>query len=330
MPKASTACRRSPATFAAAIAVLLVANLSACTPSPPPPFSGYVETEATRIAAPIAGRLTRLAVERGADVAVGAPLFTLDQDSEAAALRESQSRAERAGAAARDLASGSRPDELAAAQATVDAAQAALARSEDELKRQTELVARNFVAQAVQTAAQAQRDADAARLREAQARLRVARLGGRRDAQAAAVADVAAAAEVVAQSRWRLDQKTVVSPVAAKVDDSYYRVGEWVAAGAPVVSLLEPGAVRLRFFVPQPRLAQAAVGARVRVGCDGCPEGLHARIDRVATEAEFTPPVIYGRDSRDKLVFRAEARPDADALVRLRPGQPVDIWPDRP
>jgi HlyD family secretion protein len=307
----------------------LFATLTACTPTPPPPFSGYVEVEPTRVAAPIAGRLTQLAVERGAQVLAGAALFTLEQDSEAAAVRESQARAERATAAARDLSTGARPDEIAATQAAVDAAQAALAKSDDELKRQRELVGQGFVSAAAIAVAQSARDADAARLRAAQAQLRVARLGGRVEARSAATAEAAAASEVVAQSRWRLAQKTVVAPVSARVDDSYYRVGEWVAAGAAVVALVEPGAIRLRFFVPESRLGEVAVGARVKVGCDGCPDGLHAQVSFVATEAEFTPPVIYSRGSREKLVFRVEAKPDAADRLRLRPGQPVDVVAER-
>jgi HlyD family secretion protein len=315
---------------ARALIPALVAMLTACTPTPPPPFSGYVEVEPTRIAAPIAGRLTQLAVERGAQVLAGAALFTLEQDSEAAALRESQSRADRATAAARDLSTGQRPDEIAATQAAVDAAQAALAKSDDELKRQRELVGQGFVSPAAIAVAQSARDADAARLRAAQAQLRVARLGGRVEARSAATAEAAAASEVVAQSRWRLAQKTVVAPVSARVDDSYFRVGEWVAAGAAVVALIEPGAIRLRFFVPESRLGEVAVGARVKVGCDGCPAGLHALVSFVATEAEFTPPVIYSRGSREKLVFRVEAKPDAADRLRLRPGQPVDVVAERP
>jgi HlyD family secretion protein len=315
---------------AQALIPALFATLAACTPTPPPTFSGYVEVEPTRIAAPIAGRLTQLAVERGAQVLAGAALFTLEQDSEAAAVRESQARAERATAAARDLSTGARPDEIAATQAAVDAAQAALAKSDDELKRHRELVVQGFVSAAAMAVAQSARDADAARLRAAQAQLRVARLGGRVEARSAALADAAAASEVVAQSRWRLAQKTVVAPVSARVDDSYYRVGEWVAAGAAVVALVEPGAIRLRFFVPESRLGEVAVGARLQVSCDGCPAGLHAQVSFVASEAEFTPPVIYSRGSRERLVFRVEAKLDAADLLRLRPGQPVDIVAERP
>ena len=102
-----------------------------------------------------------------------------------------------------------------------------------------------------------------------------------------------------------------------------YRTGEWVAAGAPVVALLPPAALKVRFFVAEPNLLQAVVGREVALGCDGCAAGLRARISFVSPQAEFTPPVIYSNDSRSKLVFMAEAEPETPAV--LKPGQPVDV-----
>jgi HlyD family secretion protein len=109
------------------------------------------------------------------------------------------------------------------------------------------------------------------------------------------------------------------------VYDVIYRVGERVPANAPVVVLLPDDAVKLRFFVPETRLAQLAVGDRVGVSCDGCPAGLSATVSFVSPQAEFTPPVIYSNESRSKLVFMAEAKPDPSSRSRLKPGQPVEV-----
>jgi len=307
------------------LALALALALAACGDAPPSAFGGYVEVEPVRMAAPIAGRLVKLDVQRGADVAAGAPLFTLEQESEAAAVREARARVERADAAARDLEKGQRPLELAALSAAVDAQQAALARSDSELRRQRALAAQGFVSGASLTALQAQRDADAAHVRQLQAQLRAARQGGRTDTQAGAQAEAQAERETLAQIEWRLAQKAVTAPVAARVDDTLYRVGEWVAAGSPVVTLIEPSAVKLRFFVPEARLAQVTPGTRVQAACDGCPAPIAATVRYVAREAEFTPPVIYSRGSREKLVFLVEAWPSAADAARLRPGLPVDV-----
>jgi HlyD family secretion protein len=303
----------------------MAALLAACGNAPPAGFSGYVEVEPVRVAAPLAGRLVKLDVQRGADVAAGTALFTLEQESESAAVREARARVERADATVRDLGKGQRRDELASLAAAVDAQQAALARSDSELQRQRALAAQGFVSGASLTALQAQRDADAAHVRQLQAQLRAARLGGRTDAREAAEAEARAAREALAQIEWRLAQKAVASPVAAHVEDTLYRVGEWVNAGSPVVTLIEPGAVKLRFYVPETRLAQVAPGARVQATCDGCPAPIAATVRYVSREAEFTPPVIYSRGSREKLVFLAEAWPAPADAARLRPGLPVDV-----
>jgi HlyD family secretion protein len=99
-----------------------------------------------------------------------------------------------------------------------------------------------------------------------------------------------------------------------------YRRGEWVPAGRAGGGLLPPGALKLRFFVPQPALPRVAVGAPWRCSCDGCPAGLTARVRWVSPQAEFTPPVIYSNGSRSKLVFMAEAVPDAAPLPCSSPG----------
>ena len=313
--------RRAGAWWGCGLALLL----GACRPPPPAGFSGVVEVEPVLVAAPLAGRLVELAVQRGAQVAAGAPLFALEHASESDAVREAQAEVARAEAAARDLGKGQRRDELAALQAAVEAQTAALARSESDLKRQRELAAQGFVSGAELTTLTAQRNADAARVEQSRAQLRSARQGGREDVQAAANAAVDAARASLAQAEWRLAQKTVAAPAAARVEDTLYRVGEWVAAGSPVVSLIEPAAVKLRFFVPETQVARVAPGQRVRATCDGCAAPVEATVRFVAREAEFTPPVIYSRGSREKLVFMVEAWPAPAEAAKLRPGLPVDV-----
>jgi len=302
-----------------------MAGLVGCQARDSAPLNGYVEAEFVRVAAPLAGRLTALQAQRGSQVAAGAPLFTLEQESEAAAVSESQARLVRSEAQARDLTRGQRRDELAAAQAAVDAARAALVDSESDLRRERGLAASGFTSGATLTAAQSRRDADAAKVRQLEAQLRTAQQGAREDAQAAAQADAQAARAALEQTRWRLAQKSVTSPVAASVEDTLYRVGEWVNAGSPVVTLLEPGALKLRFFVPETLLAKVQPGVVVQAECDGCGAPFRATVRRVASEAEFTPPVIYSKENRQRLLFLVEAWPSADDAKRLRPGLPVQV-----
>ena len=141
---------------------------------------------------------------------------------------------------------------------------------------------------------------------------------------AAARAEAKAANDALAQAQWRLDQKTQTAPIAGIVYDTLYRPGEWVAAGAPVVSLLPPGNVKIRFYVPEPALAAIRRGTAVTVRCDGCGSPITARVAFIAPQAEYTPPVIYSRENRSKLVFLVEARPEQPNPA-LHPGLPVEV-----
>lgn len=314
----------------AAFRVLAPLALAACQSPPPPGWTGYAEGDYVRVAAPLAGALTALSVQAGQSVAAGAPLFTLESQAEAAAQQEAAARVAASVATARNADSGRRADEIAVIRAQLAQARAAAALARSELARQQQLVAQGFISAARIDDAQAAAAQSAARVAELEAALKVAELPARPDERAAARATAQAAEQALAQSRWRLDQKTQTAPPSAGagtlVADTYYRVGEWVPAGAPVVSLLPPGAVKARFFVAEAELGTLRPGQAVQLQCDGCGAPIAARISRIATQAEYTPPVIYSNAQRARLVFMVEARPEAPAdALRLKPGQPLDV-----
>ncbi len=124
-------------------------------------------------------------------------------------------------------------------------------------------------------------------------------------------------------ARTRLDRRRIVSPVSGVVQEVYFRAGEQVQPGRPILSLLPPGNIRVRFFVPQAELPKVKLGDRIAVKCDGCAADLVARINFISAQAEFTPPVIYSQDERARLVFRIEAIPERPADLRV--GQPVSV-----
>jgi HlyD family secretion protein len=308
------------------LTVVLAAALAGCgRDSADQPFNGYAEAEFTRVAAPVAGRIVALAAQRGADIASGAQLFTIEQTESEAQVQSAKARLAHAQATQVDLSKGQRPDEIAQAEATLVAARAAARRSQDDLERQRHLAQAGFISTASLVDLQATRDADAARVHELEAALRTARLGARKDQQAAAHADVQQARADLAQTEWRFGQTLVQAMAPAHVDDTLYRVGEWVPEGTPVVSLLEPGALKIRFFVPEPRLAAVQPGVVVHVSCDGCGSGLQARVRNIASAAEFTPPVVYSQTNNPRLVFMVEATLAPADAARLRPGLPVEV-----
>jgi HlyD family secretion protein len=308
------------------LAIVAAAILAAaCGEKTPPSMQGYIEGEYVRVAAPFAGTLVSLDTARGAQVAPGAALFALEAENEDAARREAEERLRKANAQLEDLRKGKRPTEIESSRAQLAQAEVAAGLSERDWRRQLDLVSKGFVSQSKADEARSQRDSDRKKVDQMQNDLATLQAGARPDEIRAAEAEAAAAKQSLAQADWKLRQKTVASTVAGIVTDTLFAKGEWVPAGSPVVSILPPANVKVRFFVPEPKLGAVKVGQKVSVACDACGGPLEATVSFVAPQAEFTPPVIYSKDSRAKLVFLVEARPTEQDASKLHPGMPVDV-----
>jgi HlyD family secretion protein len=307
------------------VLLLLAAGLGACTEPARNGWSGYAEGEYVYMASSLGGTLQELAVQAGQNVTRGSLLFALDDRAERAASQEAQARLGGAQAQADNLGKSRRADEIAVTQAQLAQArvQAELARK--DLARQQQLVEQGFISKSrLDDARSAVGQADA-HVGELEAALRVAHLPARVDERQAAKAQAQAAEQALRQSQWREQQKQVSAPVDARVADTYFRVGEYVAPGQPVLALLPPANIKARFFVPETQIATLATGQGVTLHCDGCGAPIAARVSFIATQAEYTPPVIYSNSQRARLVFLVEARPAPADAPRLRPGQPLDV-----
>jgi HlyD family secretion protein len=299
--------------------------LPGCNDQAPAGWSGYAEGDYVYVAAPVGGTLETLSVRRGQSVKAGALLFKLEDTSQRAARAEAQAREAAAVAQAADTTKGKRAEEIAVIRAQLAQARAAAQLAEAELRRQQQLVAQQFVSRSRLDDAMTAATEARARVRELEASLRVATLPSRSDTQAAARANVDAAAQASVQLTW-LEQQTVqAAPADALVADTFFNPGEYVPPGQPVVALLPPDQRKARFFVPESELGTLAIGQPVTVRCDGCGAPIAARITYIAPQAEYTPPVIYSNTQRAKLVFMVEAAPDPADAVRLHPGQPLDV-----
>ena len=135
----------------------------------------------------------------------------------------------------------------------------------------------------------------------------------------AAVSALRVAEARVATSQTRLARRNGFAPVAGTVQQIYFREGEMVPAQRPVLSIMPPGNMKVRFYVAEPDLPRIAIGDEVRITCDNCAPDLTARIYFIATTAEYTPPVIYSLDERNKLVYLVQARPSRPELLARRP-----------
>lgn len=315
---------RPRARFVTAAAAALAAT-GGCSPAHERALQGYVEGEYVRIAAPFAGQLQRLGVQRGGTVAAGAPVFALESENEAAVRRQAEQQLQAAQARLDNLKTGKRPSEVETVTEQLREAVAARDLAQANLKRVQELHASGFVSAAALDDARTQLDRAQAAVQSLQAAVATTKLPARTDEIRAADADARAAREALAQADWRLAQRGIPAPVAGLVHDTYYVVGDWVPAGSPVAAVLPPGNVRVRFFVPETALGGVKPGQSVTVTCDGCAAPVPAQVVFVSDRAEFTPPVLYTREQRTKLVYRVEAKPAPADAAKLHPGQPVDI-----
>jgi HlyD family secretion protein len=302
---------------------LLLAN--GCARQASDVFPGYAEAEYVRLTAPIAGTLTKLHLSRGDSAPAAAPAFVLEQESETAARQEAEFRIERAQAQLANLKKGKRPDELAAVRAQLAQANAALALAAADYARDQQLVADKFISPARLDSTRSALAQAQARVDELRAQVRVAETGARPDEIRAAEKDVNTAQAQLLQAGWRVDQKTQRTPVAGDVTDVMYREGEWVPAGSPVITLLPPGNIKARFFIPESLLGSIRLGTPVTIQCDGCGAPITGKISFISREAEYTSPIIYSKENRASLVFMIEAKPDLNDARRLHPGQPLEL-----
>ena len=308
-------------------AVVLLCSAAGCdlTSSIPGTVQGYVEGEFVYIAAPLPGRLETLFVQRGAQVKAGDLLFELENVQEKAARDESKLRLAQIRAQLADAKKGKRPTEIQSGTAQLNLARVALQLSEKELSRQERLLDARVVSAQEVDRLRSQRDQERQRVAQLEAELGTARLGSRGDQIAAVEASMRAAEAALTRSEWDLAQKRQAAPAAGLVFDTLYRKGEWIAAGRPAVVLLPPQNIKVRAFVPQPLLASIRQGDRVQVTVDGGRAPFIGTVQFVSPQAEYTPPVIYSRENRQKLVYMVELGFDQGTAVQLHPGQPVDV-----
>ena len=289
-------------------------------------LSGYIEGEPLYLAAPVAGTVRAVNVVKGQDVTVGQPLFVVDPAQVRAQYDQAQAEAAAAAAQAVDVRKGQRPVELAVFDANIAAAEAQARDARATLRRVEPLVRQGWYAKARLDDAKSAADAADAQVRAAKRQRDAAALGAREDQIRAADARTAQAQAAVVGAGARLSDVAPRAPGKARVEDIFFHAGEWAPANQPILSLLPDERIKVRFFVPERQLSAYRIGRTVRFSCDGCARNLTARIEFVSPRPEFTPPVIYSREARDRLVYLVEARP----TVRLNPGQPVDVEPLKP
>lgn len=287
-------------------------------------LQGYVEGRYTYAAAYTSGYLNQLQVHRGENVRQGQPLFVLEQNPESDDLAQATASAAAEQETLRDMQLGERPSQIEAIKQKIEAAVAEEIYSSKMYRRNSNLYASRAISEAILDQSKAAYLHDAAVVKELQEDLITAKLGAREHQQLAQAQKLKAAQAQEQKAKWLLSTKNYTAPKAGQIDETFYRQGEFVAAGQPVLSLLVPSEVKLIFYVAEPRLSWLQVGETVHFRCDGC-QPMTAKIDYIASQAEYTPPVLYTQDARKSLVYRVEAAIPSEVALHYHPGQPVDI-----
>jgi HlyD family secretion protein len=288
-------------------------------------FPGYMEADLVLVGSEQEGRVAELAVEEGDHVKDGDPVFTLESSEQEAAVAAAKARVTEAEARLADAkAEVQRPDEIKVLEAALAQAQAMKEQADNNLDRARALFDKGWTTKAQLDDAVAQHDRDAAAVVEAEKRITAAKLPGRSDMIDAAAANAEAARHALDEAEKNLGKRKVAAPASGTVEEIYFRPGEVVKSGQAVIALLPPGNLKVRFFVPETVRANLQIGQTLHVSCDGCQDGLLAKISFIARQAEFTPPVIFSQERREKLVFLIEARPEGET-AKLTAGQPITV-----
>lgn len=291
--------------------------------APDQSWNGYVEADYVYVAAAAPGIIETIAVKEGRMVERGELLFALQRDQQLALLRAAEARISVAVANAQNLSTGSRAEEVQVIRASLGKAEADLQLAEATLARSEKLAEQGLTPAAKVEQDRAALASAKAQVAQLQAQLAVAELPARDPVQLAAEASLLAAQADADKARSDLADRTVTAPVAGRVERLFFGQGEMAAAGVPVMALLPADALKVKFYVAESDRPSFELGDVVSVSCDGCGDGLTAKLSYFASDPQFTPPIIYSRDERMRLSFLAEAV--LDEAGGLRPGQPVTI-----
>ena len=317
--------KRIAALVAGILLTVLVLVLTTYKANEDAEFPGYMEADLVLVGSEQGGRVLALSVEEGAAVKQGDPIFVLESSEQEASVAAAKARVVEAEARLADAkAEVQRPDEIEVLEAALAQTRAMLQVASNNLDRARALFDKGWITKAQLDDAIAQHDRNEAAVAEAEKRITAAKLPGRSDMIDAAAANAEAARHALNEAEKNLGKRQVFAPTDGTVEEVYFRPGEVVTAGQAVIALLPPRNLKVRFFVAEPERAGLQVDQSVSVSCDGCPPDLHAKINFIAREAEFTPPVIFSREQRQKLVYLVEARPEGPAAA-LTAGQPVTV-----
>ena len=307
------------------IVFLCAGALSGCSKDQDAKYLGYIEGKYTYLSSKVSGHLIALPIHKGETVKAGSLAYVLDPEPERSQLDAAKAKLEADEHQLANLKRGQRPTILHQLEANIKEAQSAVTFAKKMYHRDRVLIKTNAIGQAQLDKSKDDFQRAKEKLNAAESALAEGKQGARQDEILAQASRVKAAKADVAHLTWVVNQKRGYIPKSGMIDDTFYRVGEFVPVGKSVASLLTPENRILVFFIPEKKLSQLKVGAKIAFTCDSCDQATHATVTYIGSRAEYTPPVIYSKDSRDKLVYYIEAKIDPKVVTQFHPGQPVEV-----
>lgn len=303
-------------------AVLL---LVACSKNNQIELPGYISVRYIYLAGPASGNLKTLYTERGHPVTAGQLLAKLDQEPEFSQLAEAEKSLESEQQILTDISKGSRETILLALMAKQRQGEANLLLAKQDLERKRILYEKKVIAKAEFDNVTAAYESTRQQVEAAKADYNEAIQGARTNKLLSQKAIVDSKQATVDRLKWLLLQKEFYAPVNGFVFDHFYEQGEFIPSGKPILALATANQVRVIFFLPEKYLSQVQVGSPVQFTCDSCKEFITANISYISPRAEYTPPVIYSKDTREKLVYLIKAKMSDAIALSFHSGQPITV-----
>lgn len=288
-------------------------------------YQGYVDADYTYMATAYSGRLHKLYVRRGQRVTKGQQLFDLENQPQISDYDQAQANLAGEQAKLKDYLSGQRATIVGGILAQREQAQADLELATNNFNRTKQLFEKGVVPRSTYDDSLAQLKTNQQRVAQFEQNLKEAELGERQFRILQQTYIVKANEAASKQAQWQLSQKSLIAPDEGIIFDTYFNEGEEVSANQPVVSILSPRYMYVVFYIPEPERAKLYLNQQIEFTCDGCSKHFIGVINYISPQAEYTPPLIYSRESRSKLVYRVQAIVSKDIAYQIHPGQPVDI-----
>lgn len=269
-------------------------------------FNGYIEGDYLYLAPAVSGRITKINVKEGDNIVKNTLVFQLDDTLAKANLASAKSNLASLKAELADISVGQRPEEIELIKAELAQAKSAFVLAKSNYERIKSLKDKNATSQREFDNAKAEFDRTNALVKQLEANLKVANLPARENQIKSLEAKIAAANSQIDALSWQLEQTALKASKDGLIEKLFFEVGEFVAAGQPIASLLPPQNLKARFFVPVDEISKIQVGQKVQISCKGC-ENFDAVVRQIASEPEYAPPIIYSENTQSSLIYRVEA-----------------------